>query len=59
MLTITQKTALNAMAKNNTGALIVAGFGWVFPTHIRNDRNELTVAQVEEMCGKVIATLTK
>lgn len=36
-MTEIQKQALTLMAEQNIGAIQVKGFGWVFPTHIRND----------------------
>lgn len=37
MMTDIQKRALALMAEQNIGCLLVKGFGWVWPTHIRND----------------------
>lgn len=34
-MTTIQKTALELMAEKNLGALIVSGYGWVWPHHIR------------------------
>lgn len=59
ILATLQKKALVAMAKDNTGALLVAGFGWVFPTHVRNDRGAFTTEQNIDLCEKVINLLTK
>jgi hypothetical protein len=36
-MTYTQRHALALMAEQNIGCLIVKGFGWVWPTHVRND----------------------
>lgn len=36
-MTSIQKQALHLMMEENIGCLIVAGFGWVWPTDIRND----------------------
>ena len=33
----TQKAALKLMDEQNIGAMPVKGFGWIFPTHLRND----------------------
>lgn len=36
-MTEIQRHALRLMADENIGAMPVKGFGWIFPTHIRND----------------------
>jgi hypothetical protein len=36
-MTQIQKQALRLMAEQNIGCLLVKGFGWVWPTNIRND----------------------
>lgn len=36
-MTQIQRQALRLMAEQNIGAMPVKGFGWIFPTHIRND----------------------
>lgn len=36
-MTKTQKQALRLMDEQGIGAMPVKGFGWVFPTHVRND----------------------
>ncbi len=35
-MTDAQKTALNLMAAENTGAILVKGYGWVWPHDIRD-----------------------
>lgn len=37
MMTSIQKQALGLMAEQNIGCMVVKGFGWVWPTNIRND----------------------
>ena len=36
-MTSIQRRALSLMAEQSIGCLIVKGFGWVWPTHLRND----------------------
>ena len=49
-MTSIQKIALQLMAEENLGAVIVAGFGWVFPVNVRNS---------QEVAFAVVATLSK
>lgn len=36
-MTNIQRQALRMMEAENLGTILIKGFGWVWPTHIRND----------------------
>ncbi|MCA9414170.1 MAG: hypothetical protein KC944_23355 [Candidatus Omnitrophica bacterium] len=52
-MTQVQKDALQAMANRNIGAVLISGFGWVFPTHVRDDDGKLGEKRVNEL-AKII-----
>ena len=55
----TQRLALNLMAEGSHGALLVAGFGWVFPTHIRDYRDAKGQDRAKAIAEAVVAKLSK
>jgi hypothetical protein len=53
----TQKAALALMREKNLGAVVVRGFGYVWPTHIRNDGGRFGDENAERAAEAILARL--
>lgn len=56
-MTQIQKQALRLMAEQNIGAMPVAGFGWIFPTHIRNDYGRFGEDRAIQVAEEIVRRL--
>ena len=56
-MTDIQKQALRLMEEQNIGCLLVKGFGWVWPTNIRNDGDRFGEERAVEAARGVIRQL--
>lgn len=56
-MTNIQKEALELMAEQNIGAMPVKGFGWIFPTHLRNDGDRFGEERAIEAAKGVVRQL--
>ena len=58
-MTRTQKIALAMMADRNIGSILVQGFGWVWPTNIRNDGGQFGKVKAQVVAERIVAKLMK
>lgn len=56
-MTAIQRRALALMAEENIGCLIVQGFGWVWPTHVRNDYGLFGEENAIQAAGLIVEKL--
>jgi hypothetical protein len=56
-MTEIQKQALRLMDEQNVGCLLVKGFGWVWPTNLRNDGGRFGEERAIEAAHGVVRQL--
>lgn len=57
-MTEIQRQALRMLDDQNIGCLLVAGFGWVWPTDIRNDFDRYGEQRAIDAADAVVTKLT-
>ena len=53
----TQKQELAMMREANIGAILVNGFGYVWPTDIRNDGGKFGEANAQTVASRIVTIL--